>query len=86
MTNPAAPSRRDRAQSLPASASAFCVAVGLTPKRYNLRWDARPDEEPKESWCNDVSVRKVVVAVLAQVAFTFECAVKILAEGYDPSK
>jgi len=31
-----------------------------------------------------VNVRQVVVAIVAQVVFTWECAVKILAEGYTP--
>ena len=36
--------------------------------------------------CDDVNVRQVAVAIVAQVVFTWECVVKILAEGYSPLK
>ena len=53
--------------------------------RYDVRTRGR--EDPGESWCNDgAPVHSVVVGILAQVIFTVECGVKILAEGYAPAR
>jgi hypothetical protein len=59
---------------------------GAPCERYILHIKGKAPEDVKASWCDDVNVRQVVVAALAQIVFTAECAIKLLSEGKEPLK